>query len=90
MNHPSKGEKMSKRRKYEYHDISLMETQIKRLLQGYVVIKHITNGKGNKVGLCITNNSRDRKIQRQILKLKQKIVKLENGRRFRKKRVATA
>lgn len=65
---------MSRARTHSYTDVYLGSTELKRLKKGYSVNKHC-----NGIHLCI-RTGKDRKAQRQIDRLKERIKELERKR----------
>lgn len=76
---------MSKTKNYKRINITLSKKNIKRLLKGYAIQRKIVNKEVGDIRISISNDSRDRKRERKILKLKNEIAKLKNERSFRVK-----
>jgi len=66
---------MGRLRKKEYLDVYLDDNELKRVKKGYTVTKRA----GNQL-IAVHHQAKDRKAQREILKLKERIKMLEGKR----------
>ena len=72
---------MSRARTKKYIDVFLKEKDIKRIKEGYAVVKRV-----NGAHLSLKSYSKDRKTQRRIEQLKAEIKKLKAETKKRRKK----